>query len=163
LNNKIMNNKILIAASIGLSLFAAAQSQTDKQKPKPSTTQTQSPRDLASGQASGRSTDQKIVHRDLAARDVATGQASGNKTAHDDWHQQNAAQARVAKGDVNGDGTADVAASKNSGHATEALATTTTSPSKVQAPRDAATGQTSGKRQHQPVTVIKTSDKGPSQ
>ncbi len=162
MNNKIVNNKILIAASIGLSLFAAAQSQTDKQKSKP-TTQTQSPRDLASGQASGRSTDQKIVHRDLAARDVATGQASGNKTAHDDWHQQNAAQARVAKGDVNGDGTADVAASKNSGHATEALATTTTSSSKVQAPRDAATGQTSGKRQHQPVTVIKTSDKGPSQ
>jgi hypothetical protein len=166
-----MKNKILIAASVGLSLFAAAQSQTDKQKPKPSTTQTQSPRDLASGQASGRSVDQKakdggIVHRDLAARDIATGQASGKKTAQDDWHQQSGAKpvssvsetkatSRVAVGDVNGDGTADVAASKNSAHATESLSTNGTSPAKVQAPRDAATGQASGKRQHQPPLIIK--------
>src|ERR1700724_3018246 len=123
-----MNNKILIAASIGLSLFAAAQSQTDKQKPKPSTTQTQSPRDLASGQSSGRSVDQQtrnspVIHRDVAPRDIATGQASGKKTAQDDWHQQS----RVAKGDVNGDGTADVAASKSSAHATESATTTSSS------------------------------------
>ena len=162
-----MNNKILIAASIGLSLFAAAQSQTDKQKPKPSTTQTQSPRDLASGQSSGRSVDQQtknspVIHRDVAARDVATGQASGKKTAQDDWHQQSAAKpvsetkatSRVAVGDVNGDGTADVAASRNSAHATEAAGSTTSSP-KVQAPRDAATGHASGKRQHQPPIIIK--------
>src|SRR5260370_28507392 len=119
-----MNNKILIAASVGLSLFAAAQSQTDTQKPKPSTTQTQSPRDLASGQASGRSADQKAkdrgaVHRDLAARDVATGQASGKKTAHDDWHQQNAvkpvssnsatqASSRAARGERDAHVVADV-------------------------------------------------------
>lgn len=181
-----MNNKILIAASVGLSLFAAAQSQTDKQKPKPSTTQTQNPRDLATGQASGRSMDQKakdgIVHRDLAARDVATGRATGKTAAQDDWHQQNAvstgtpagvkpvssssdtkAQSRVATGDVNGDGASDVAASKNSAHATEAAASTTNSPSKVQNPRDVATGQASGKRQHQPVTVTKTIDKSPNQ
>jgi len=174
-----MNNKILIAASVGLSLFAAAQSQTDKQKPKPSTTQTQSPRDLASGQASGRSADQRakdsgVVHRDLAARDVATGQASGKKTAHDDWHQQNAvkpvssnsgtkASSRVAVGDVNGDGVADVTASKNSAHATEAAASTTTSPSNVQGSREAATGKATGKRQHQPVAVTKTIDKSPNQ
>ena len=165
-----MNNKILIAASIGLSLFAAAQSQTDKQKPKPSTTQSQSPRDLASGQSSGRSVDQKakdggIVHRDLAARDIATGQSSGKKTAQDDWHQQSAAKpvssvsetkatSRVAVGDVNGDGTADVAASKNSAHATETAASPTGSP-RVSAPRDAATGHTTGKRQHQPFTISK--------
>src|ERR1700731_2522387 len=125
-----MNNKILIAASIGLSFFAAAQSQTDKQKPKPSTTQTQSPRDLASGQSSGRSVDQQtrnspVIHRDVAPRDIATGHASGKKTAQDGWHQQSAAKpvsetkatSRVAVGDVNGDGVADVAASKTSGHA----------------------------------------------
>jgi hypothetical protein len=177
-----MNNKILIAASVGLSLFAAAQSQTDKQKPKPSTTQTQSRRDLATGQASGRSTEQKakeggVVHRDLAARDVATGRATGKTAAQDDWHQQNAvsngtpagvkpvssssntkAQSRVATGDVNGDGASDVAASRNSGHATEAI--TATSPSKIQNPRDVATGQASGKRQHPPVT--KPSDKSPN-
>jgi hypothetical protein len=163
-----MNNKILIAASVSLSLFAAAQSQTDKQKPKPSTTQTQSPRDLASGQASGRSVDQQtknspVIHRDVAPRDIATGHSSGKKTAQDDWHQQSAAKpvsetkapSRVAVGDVNGDGAADVAASKNSAHASESLSTNGTSPAKVQAPRDAATGQASGKRQHQPLTVIK--------
>ena len=162
-----MKNKILIAASVGLSLFATAQSQTDKQKPKPAPTQTQSRRDLASGQASGRRTGQQgkdggVVHRDLAARDVATGQASGKKTAQDDWQQQSAAKpasdtkapSSVAVGDVNGDGTADVAASKNSAHATEAL-TTTASPSKVQAPHDVATGHASGKRQHQPFTISK--------
>jgi hypothetical protein len=162
-----MNNKILIAASVGLSLFAAAQSQTDKQKPKPSTTQTQSPRDLASGQASGRSVDQQtknspVIHRDVAPRDIATGHSSGKKTAQDDWHQQSAAKpvsetkapSRVAVGDVNGDGTADVAASKNSAHATETAASPTGSP-RVSAPRDAATGHTTGKRQHQPFTISK--------
>ena len=82
-----MNNKILIAASVGLSLFAAAQSKTDQQKPKPTTTQTQRPK--PSDHVSARSTDQKaegggVIHRDLAARDVATSQASGNKSAHDD-------------------------------------------------------------------------------
>jgi hypothetical protein len=168
-----MNNKILIAASIGLSLFAAAQSQTDKQKPKPATTQTQSPRDLASGQASGRLEQKNVVHRDLAARDLATGHASGKTSASDDWQQKNAvstgthagvkpvasgsganAQPRVATGDVNGDGVAEAASSRSSAHATE---------SKVQSPRDVATGQMSGKRQHQPVTVTKQSEKQPKQ
>ena len=60
----------------------------------------------------------------------------------------------MAKGDVNGDGAPDVAASKNSAHATEAI--TATSPSKVQNPRDVATGQASGKRQHQPLTTNET-------
>src|SRR5260370_18349295 len=77
LKNK-MNNKILIAASVGLSLFAAAQSQTDTQKPKPSTTQTQTPRDLASGHARGRSApqnaqDRGVVHSDLPPRQPAPG------------------------------------------------------------------------------------------
>jgi hypothetical protein len=154
-----MNNKILIAASVCLSVFAAAQSQTDQ--PKPSTTQ-------------GSSLEQKnVVHRDLAARDMATGHASGKKSATDDWTQQNAvstskaptvkpvssnsgAKARIATGDVNGDGVADKAA-KNSAHATESV--TVTTPSKTQSPRDVATGQMSGKRQHQPVVVTKESDK----
>jgi hypothetical protein len=89
-----MNKQILIAASVGLSLFAAAQSQTDKQKPKPAPTTTISPRDASSGQSSGRMEhlEQKgVVHRDLAARDLATGHATGKKTAQDDWHEQNAA------------------------------------------------------------------------
>jgi hypothetical protein len=157
-----MNNKILIAASVCLSVFAAAQSQTDQ--PKPST-----------AQGSANLEQKNVVHRDLAARDMATGHASGKKSASDDWTQQNAvstthaptvkpvssnsgtkAQTRVATGDVNGDGVADKAA-KNSAHATESI--TVATPSKTQSPRDVATGQMSGKRQHQPVVVTKESDK----
>jgi len=163
-----MNTKILIAALAGLSVVAAAQSQTDKQKAKPSTTDTQSPRDAASGQASGRLEQKNVVHRDLAARDVASGHATGKKTAQDDWQQSglkpvssssNTKPSHVAVGDVNGDGRADLTVSKNSAHATEAAASTASGSSKAQAPRDVASGQTSGKRQHQPVTIMKTTDK----
>jgi FG-GAP repeat protein/type VI secretion system (T6SS) effector Hcp len=162
-----MNTKILIAALAGLSVVAAAQSQTDKQKTKPSTTETQSSRDAASGQATGRLEQKNVVHRDLAARDVASGHATGKTMAHDDWQQTGAKPAsssdakpsHVAVGDVNGDGRADVAvSSKNSAHATEAAASTSSS-ANVQAPRDVATGQASGKRQHQPLTITKSVDK----
>ena len=129
-----MNHKILIAVLASVSLFAAAQSQTDKQKPKPSTTQ-----------------------------------VSGNKTSMDDWTQRAVKPAssssdtkatHVAVGDVNGDGRADVMVSnKNSAHATEAAASTAADSSKDQAPRDAASGQASGKRQHQPITITKETDK----
>ncbi len=137
-----MNTKILIAALAGLSLVAAAQSPTDKQKTKPSTMQTQ--------------------HKDVAA-----GQVSGGKAAQDDWHQTAAKPAsgsttkptHVAVGDVNGDGRADLAVSKNSAHATESQSVSAGSSSKEQTPRDAASGQTSGKRQHQPLTITKTTDK----
>lgn len=154
-----MNNKILIAASIGLSLFAAAQSQTDTQKPKTSTAQTQT------------------------AREAASGQPSGKKSAQDDWSQKTAvsttnkantkpvsvnsdtkAKTRVATGDVNGDGAADATAGKNSAHATESFSSTNSAASsKDQHPRDVATGQASGKRQHQPMTVHKADDKTPNQ
>jgi hypothetical protein len=163
-----MNTKILIAALAGLSVVAAAQSQTAKQKAQPSTTQTQSSRDAASGQASGRLEQKNVVHRDLAAREVASGHATGKKTAQDDWQQtgakpvsssSDAKPSHVAVGDVNGDGRADVAvSSKNSAHATEA-AVSTSSSANVQAPRDVATGQASGKRQHQPLTITKSVDK----
>jgi hypothetical protein len=163
-----MNTRILIAALAGLSVVAAAQSQTNQQKPKSSTTKTQISRDAASGQASGRLEQKNIVHRDLAARDVATGQAMGNKTAQDDWTQRVAKPgssssdtkpSHVAVGDVNGDGRADVAVSKNSAHATEAVASTATASSKDQGSRDVAKGQLTGKRQHQPMTITKEVDK----
>jgi len=117
-----MKHKILIAALVGLSLFAAAQSQTDKQKPKPSTTPTQ---------------------------------VQGNKTGMDDWTQKVAKPgssgsdtkpSNVAVGDVNGDGVPDAVATK-------------TGSSKDQTSHDAATGQTSGKRQHEPITIVKETDK----
>jgi hypothetical protein len=98
--------------------------------------------------------------KDQAPRDTASGQTSGRRQ-----HQTirvikevDAASPHVATGDVNGDGAPDAAASKNSAHATEALATGS---STGQAPRDAAKGQTTGKRQHQPVTITKEADKAP--
>jgi type VI protein secretion system component Hcp len=96
--------------------------------------------------------------KDQASRDAASGLSTGRRQ-----HQPmtitkevDKASTRVATGDVNGDGAPDVAASKNSAHATEAVAAGS---SQAQAPRDAATGQASGKRQHQPVTIMKTTDK----
>jgi type VI protein secretion system component Hcp len=128
-----MNAKILIAALAGLSLVAAAQSPTDKQKAKASTTQP-------------------------ASKDASKYQRLGNKTAQDDWQQTAAKPAsgsdtkptHVAIGDVNGDGRMDVAASNNSAPAGS---------SKDQATRDAASGQATGKRQHQPITITKEVDK----
>jgi hypothetical protein len=148
-----MKSKILISLSVSLSLFASAQSQTDKQKSKPATIQVES-------------------------RDTASGQASGQKTAHDDWQQPSiattnsattkpvsanaAVKTHVAAGDVNGDGAADSTANKNSAHATESLTGSSTS-SKQQPAQDLASGHPTGKRQHQPVSVGKTSDKGTAQ
>ncbi len=131
---KNMNHKMLIAAFAGLSLVAAAQSTTDKQKTKASTTQTPS-------------------------KDAAKDQRLGNKSAQDDWQQttakpapgSNAKPTHVASGDVNGDGRMDVAASKNSAPAAGS--------SQTQAPRDAASGQATGRRQHQPITITKEVDK----
>jgi hypothetical protein len=134
IQEKNMNHKILIAAFAGLSLVAAAQSTTDKQKTKTSTTQT-------------------------ASKDAAKDQRLGNKSAQDDWQQtaakpasgSNTKPTHVAIGDVNGDGRMDVAVSNNSASPAGS--------SQAQAPRDAATGKASGKRQHQPVTIMKTTDK----
>jgi hypothetical protein len=68
-----MNKRILIAGFACLSLFAAAQS-SDKQQKASTTKQVTAPRDIATGQASGRKMNQKaesdgIVHRDVAARE----------------------------------------------------------------------------------------------
>ena len=104
-----MKSKILVLGFACLSLVAVAQSneKQSKEKQNQPAAAVKSPRDIATGQASGRAmSDQKVVHRDLAARDAQSGKATGKKMAQDDWHQQ-----RVAIGDVNGDGKADVTAS----------------------------------------------------
>jgi hypothetical protein len=86
-------------------------------------------------------------------REEQSPKATGKTSAHDDWHAAAktttganhdgataTGQGRVAAGDVTGDGKADVSATSNSD---------------VKSPRDLATGQASGKRQHQPLTPIK--------
>jgi len=198
-----MNKKILIAGFTCLSAFAVAQLGGDKsastakdQHPREvasgqatgkttiqpagssatvnSGSQVTAPRDLATGQASGKRQYQPIIIRkvseedSVSAREQATGKATGKTMAQDDWHATsktsngNAAadvnmdgaatvrespslpskgKTRVAAGDVNGDGEADVSVHSGS--------------SDVKSPRDLATGQASGKRQHEPVTVTK--------
>jgi hypothetical protein len=163
---KEMNKKILIAGFACLSVIAVAQSSGNKDQ-SASAAKDQHPRDVATGQASGKRQYQPIIIRKVsgddtnAAREVQSPKATGKTTAQDDWHataktsgtsvspadvnQDGSAvrespttshpkgvQARVATGDVNGDGKADAAINnshsniKNGGHL--------------------ATGQASGKR-----------------
>jgi len=208
-----MNKKILIAGFACLSVIAVAQSSgTKDQSAGAAQARDQHPKEVASGQASGKTvaptkltsaqpaiTDNKktsqpagsaaMLNNDSAAseqvtapRDMATGQASGKRqyapviirkvsddegmaareqqspkatgkaTAHDDWQApaaktsngapaSSSGQTRVAAGDVNGDGKADAAI--NNSH------------SNIKNSKDAATGQATGKRQHSDITITK--------
>ena len=133
----------------------------------------QAPRDIATGQSSGKRQYQPVTMKTVSD-DVAPAAPSSNakgKTAQDDW---TAPAARVAKGDVNGDGKADVAATASSSSSSssngqarvaagdvngdgKADATINTSHSNIKNAKDAASGQTSGKRQHD-VVVTKSTD-----
>lgn len=139
-----------------------------------SSQQVTAPRDLATGQASGKRQYQPVVIMKVQdkATPLATEQQSPGKVmASDDWqakaktsgnthvspadmNQDGAAdrespstsrpkgqQARVATGDVSGDGKADAAIN--------------TSHSNIKNTKDTASGQMTGKRQHQPLTVTK--------
>src|SRR2546427_160608 len=156
IGEKRMKSKILLLGFACLSLVAVAQTneKQSKEKQNQAAAAVKSPRDVATGQASGKArSDQKVVHRDLAARDPQSGKATGKKMAQDDWHQQ-----RVAVGDVNGDGKADVTAN-GSAHASGQNAVINNSHSNIKNSREIMTGQASGKRQHQPLTVSKEVDK----
>jgi type VI protein secretion system component Hcp len=133
----------------------------------------QAPRDMATGQASGKRQYAPVVIRKVSddvmpeAREQQSPQASG-KSAQDDW---TAPAARVAKGDVNGDGRADAAAATSSNTNGQARVATgdvngdgkadaaiNTSHSNIKNVKDAPSGQTTGKRQHDPVVVTKSTD-----
>jgi hypothetical protein len=164
-------NKVLLAGLICISLGAFAQSSADQgQTPNAKTASTKTaaaPQD-ASSQTAG-----KRMHKPVAMQQEAgaSGQTAGKggKTASDDWTNaaktngsKNGQPTRVATGDVNGDGRPDLTATKSSGSATTGGATTKTAApaasSSAPSPRDAASGQASGKRQHEPVTVHKEVD-----
>ncbi len=168
-----MTKKILMAGFACWSVLAVAQASGSKDQAA-STAKDASSKEVASGQASGNV---------AAPKDLATGQASGKrqhdpvrlksvsddvkpaagqqpsdvakgKTAQDDWQAPAAAkssapaassnQPRVATGDVNGDGTADAAIN--------------TSHSNIKNATDVHSGQATGKRQHDPVVVTKSTD-----
>jgi hypothetical protein len=188
-----MKKTLLIAGIASLSLFAAAQTQSsaDKKQQPAATHEVKSPRDLATGQASGKmkAEGNGVIHRDLAAREATSGQASGKTAVVDQagpklqvvsgdvdgdgaadgkirpqYDVKNQTKARVAAGDVNGDGEskvkatydvksqnkARVAAGDVNGDGVDASVQ-----HEVKSPRDIATGQASGKRQHEPVKIQK--------
>ena len=112
------------------------------------------PRDLATGQASGKrqhepvtlnkvNNDSSQSSRESSAPSVSevvvTKPGDRKTTAQDDWQTPAKTQAPQSS-DVNGDGKGDVTLSNGSN---------------VTKSRDLATGQASGKRQHEPVTVQK--------
>ena len=164
-------NRILLVGFVCVSLGAFAQSSADQgQTPNAKTAAT--PQDAASGQTSGKRMHKPVeMQQDAGAGGQAIGKPGG-KTASDDWtagaavktngSNNGQASTHVATGDVNGDGRADLTATKSSGSASTGSATTknaaTTGSSSAQNAKDAASGQASGKRQHQPVTVRKEVD-----
>jgi hypothetical protein len=166
-----MSNKILMVGALAC-LSAVAVAQSDQSKDKASAQdQASTSRDAASGQASGKRMHKPVtVTAEVGVQDAATGKATG-KSASDDWQAPVAKtsqqpkitenKSRVAVGDVNGDGKADVAAPKTPATAQSSAASSTSSD--VKSPRDMATGQSSGKRQHEPVTATKEPEAKPEQ
>ena len=129
-----------------------------------SSTPASAPRDMATGRSSGKRQYAPVTIRKVSDDEAAaapqqqnpkpTGQAlNGNKSANDDWTAKTAmpagssGQARVAAADVNGDGKADAAIN--------------TSHSNIKNASDAASGQTSGERVHQDITISKHRDSAP--
>lgn len=161
-----MNRKILVVGLACLSTVAAAQSSGDEKKKSNDSAnhQVQAPRDQSTGMATGKreavqpaKADAKTSAVDdwdlakgkgaktsAASWDLATGK--GGRTAAPQGSGSNGV--RVATGDVNGDGKADVSTPNNSGPGKGQNPPADTT--KVQSPRDVATGQASGKRQHEP-------------
>jgi hypothetical protein len=146
-------NKILLVGFVCVSLGALAQTSANQgQAPnaKTATSKTAAAPPDASSQTAG-----KRMHKPVEMQQEAgaTAKTSGGKTANDDWTTSAAAKTNgsnngqagthVVTGDVNRDGTPDLTATKSSGSATT---------------KDSATGQTTGKRQHEPVTVKKEVD-----
>lgn len=138
-----MNRKILLVGLACLSAVAVAQSDGSQQKSAtpstaPSSQQVTSPRDVATGQASGKRMHKPltVTAEDQAARESPSKSSLGKTSV------------RVAAGDVNGDGKADVAPAASSD---------------VKSPRDLATGQASGKRRAGSANDNPGSDKGQTQ
>jgi len=143
-----MKSKILVVGFALASIFAVAQSSNSQPDPvKKSSSDAKQPVDVNTGRvkAAMQKAEASTDASKTTPREASSGMATG-KTQ------------RVATGDGNGDGKADVAPASNSNsQGTPSNATQ----SDVKSPRDVATGQASGKRQHQPVTIRKAVDTPP--
>jgi hypothetical protein len=164
-----MNRKIVVMGLACLSAVAVAQSNGDQGSEKKksndaATHQVQAPRDQATGMASGKREAAQPAKTDAktsAVDDWDLAKGKGAKTSAASWDLAKGKGARtaapqasdsnsvhVAAGDVNGDGKADVSTPNNSGPSKGQ--NPPADKAKVQSPRDVATGQASGKRQHEP-------------
>lgn len=89
-----MRTKILVAGFACLSLLAVAQQQSTNKEQSSKASTVKSPRDVATGQASGRRLNQNAqapaADPNATAREDSTGKATGKTMAHDDWHAQSA-------------------------------------------------------------------------
>jgi len=140
-----MNKKVLVVGFACLSAVAVAQSGGSQQKsasPSASSQEVTSPRDVATGQASGKRMHKPITvssQDETAVRESPSKASLGQTAVRESPSKASLGKTsvRVAAGDVNGDGSPDVAASSSS---------------EVKSPRDLATGQASGKQAQQPVT-----------
>jgi hypothetical protein len=160
IKEKEMMKKILVAGFACWSVLAVAQASGSKdQAASAAQTKDQHPKEVASGQASGRvapmnnGLEGKVSSEQPAVTD--------NKKTASATEQNGNGQVRVATGDLNGDGHADVTAAALASKPTgsQAVLSDPAAREQVKAPRDLATGQASGKRQYQPVVIMKVQDK----
>jgi hypothetical protein len=134
-----MKSKILVLGFALISVFAVAQSSNKTDSAKKSSDTKQSP--AAAVQPAVKMTPDKMEAGSESIKKVADVSTKAKPSAADDWQAKQA-----ATGTTNGDGKADATASSSSD---------------VKAPRDIATGQASGKRQHQPVSLKKEDEQKP--
>jgi hypothetical protein len=159
-----MKTKILVVALACLSVGAVAQQSTSEQKPA-SKTSTATPREAASGKATGK----KMAQDDWHGSQAAVVRESPSKTSlgvrespskPSSMVRESPTKHSVSAGDVNGDGMPDKTATGQPNGSGQNAAINN-SHSNIKTARDSASGQASGKRQHQPVSVTKVSEDTP--
>ena len=131
-----MRNKVLVVGFALISAFAVAQAGNSKTDAAAST-------DPKQGQAKAKVTPEKMEAGSENIKKnggVQIKPTNASPMASDDWNQQRSTSA-------NGNGT---------------TGTATSGSTEVKAPRDVATGQASGKRQHSPVTLKQADEQQPA-
>ena len=129
-----MKKMILVVAVAGLSVLAVAQA--DKKKEVKQSDTVVSPKDSSTGMASG-----KKAGYDLKEAKGAVTEESQSSTAR----EASTGKATGKMENVSADATTQTGTQQAEQH-------------EVKAPRDVATGQSSGKRQHQPISINKVED-----
>ena len=123
-----MKNKIMVVGFALVSVLVVAQSNNTDPAKKTNTDTKQSTDAKTDRTKSAMAKAEAEAESAAKAREASSGMATGKKTA--EAPNSDPKVVKVATGDVNGDGKAAPATQE------------------VKAPRDAATGQASGKRQH---------------